>query len=409
MMRQDKIRQIMELAGVAPRDFDGASRNYTSLTDSEIDLRLERLARGAGVISDWRRRRGPAIASGAMLSQPIDLSRTQTIAAAQRARRVVSPTEVWLAAIEKSNEAIDRYLLALTKLIERISRWKPPLRGLLAAEIHAQIAHLAISAEERRPTANLLAEIAAEQATVEGDGTSAALVTKRIEEIVASHWHFALMAGLASTRVAQIAGALHPLMSANHPRLTATGTVDALARLENAVSDYRPDLIVAVNEGRSIAELIKAHLDLDVPIVTVHGSADTRLIWDDAHPHVDRSPVVCVIGHLARTGATMSLTIEQARARYRTGNVFGVVLASSMGAAEHLARQSPFLFHQATEASVLISLGFDASTGVTIKSDTYILGGKAADGGRSLPVPRALLDLARIEMEEEYPVQPLPW
>src|SRR5262249_34110567 len=44
----------------------------------------------------------------------------------------------------------------------------------------------------------------------------------------------------------------HPLITSDKPILTATGTIEALARIENAVEKSRPDLMVVVNEGRSI-------------------------------------------------------------------------------------------------------------------------------------------------------------
>jgi hypothetical protein len=65
MSRRDKVTEIMTLAGVLPRDFDHARKNFPPLEDKEVDARLTRLREGETTIQRWRAGIGVKIVSPA--------------------------------------------------------------------------------------------------------------------------------------------------------------------------------------------------------------------------------------------------------------------------------------------------------------------------------------------------------
>jgi hypothetical protein len=90
------------------------------------------------------------------------------------------------------------------------------------------------------------------------------------------------------------------------------------------------------HEGQHVGRLMKHHLHLKASIVVVRGSADTELAWGHIRPR-QKPPLVCVIGHTAKMGLTLSKAIERARELFHMDRVFGVVLVASIGAVEHFA------------------------------------------------------------------------
>jgi hypothetical protein len=447
MTRQEKIKEIMTLAGVGPRDFDKARRNYETLADDEIERRWSKLRHGAEAVDAWRAARAaarptqqPGQEVGVATEIALDSARSATAYRQTETQRQAADARVstgiakprsnqapeakidtnrlskhrllegWLKAIETSNISIDRDVMAFAKMIERVRRWRPPVRDMVAAVINRQVEHLATAAEASRTTNKLLTEIAAASAAGLDSDDFITTIRQRIHEIAIKNEHLAALTGVASRRVAHVAGVLHPLMPHSDPRLTATATVDALARLENAISDYRPDIIVTVNdEGQSIGKVVVSDLHLDIPVLTVRGSAETKLVWDESIGlQLDSSPVVCVVGHLGRTGITMSATIDLARQRYGTPNVFGIVLASTYDAAEQVRKHGPFLFHLIADAAV-IEPSYDTTKDTRIESDSFVFGAESENADKILEVPRAMLDRARKDMKREFPIEPLFW
>ncbi len=180
--------------------------------------------------------------------------------------------------------------------------------------------------------------------------------------------------------------------------LSGTDTVDALARIENAIAKNPPNLLIAVNEGYSISSLVKRHLELSAPIVLVRGSAEVGLLWDMPPTFLGARKTIWVIGHVVRTGNTLVKVMEEARGRYPGSRVFGAVLAASTDAAAHL---TSFSFHQLAE-SPLVKLIFDASKQIGIENDHFILGGERSSMPDVLPVSRMMLDWARRDMARAF-------
>ena len=199
------------------------------------------------------------------------------------------------------------------------------------------------------------------------------------------------------------------MIASGNTRLSATETIRALARLENTVSFYHPNMIFAINEGRTVADVVTSDLKLKIPTITMHGAFDKDLGWDGVVPRVRGSPIICVIGHVTKTGATMSRAMEIVRGKFATARVFGVALASSAKAATILDKGGPFLFHQVGDGNETIKLAFDANQGVREDGDSFILGGHSKTTADTLPVSRGFLKVVRKEMLEEYPVPKFPW
>jgi hypothetical protein len=163
----------------------------------------------------------------------------------------------------------------------------------------------------------------------------------------------------------------------------------------------KPDLIVVLNEGRSIGTLINLHLKLAVPLVSVRGSATSGLRWDVVERLPSTVSNVWVIGHLARTGETLLETMKQAYQRFNPKRVHGAVLAASIAAGDRLSK---FSFHQLTEATG-IELAFDPKREMFVEDDNFVLGGESAGGSKILPIPRIMLDRSREEMAKIYPLE----
>src|SRR5207253_4385835 len=84
----------------------------------------------------------------------------------------------------------------------------------------------------------------------------------------------ALAASLATREIEAILK--HPLIPSDRSWLTAADTLEAFGRVANAIAKRPPDLLIAVNEGLSVAMVIRHQLSLAAPIVMVHGAVDTE-------------------------------------------------------------------------------------------------------------------------------------
>jgi len=280
--------------GVPTRDLVAVRGNLEKLSTHEVDRKLEKLRTGSATISAWRDTRGKA---------------------------KLAPSH---APSEDVADSVARVDKNLSKLIEMLGRLD---KGVL-------------------PLVEKLRSRGAEKATV--DPKAASNFQDFVEKIASASATTEFAAHLATRTLERLLE--HPLLPSNRDWLTTSDTLDAFGRVANAVAKKRPNLMVALNEGLGVAEVLKDLLRLDAPIVTLHGSADTGLSWGPDHFTTHDLPVVWVIGHVARTGTTLLTAIEEARARYHAEDVFGAVLAASTDAAENFEQ---FFFHQLAESSTI--------------------------------------------------------
>jgi hypothetical protein len=152
----------------------------------------------------------------------------------------------------------------------------------------------------------------------------------------------------------------------------------------------------------AVARLVLHDLGLNIPLVSVHGAADSELVWDDQQNLHGSPKNVFVVGHIGWSGATMLKTITDVRSRYPTTAVMGAVLASSMEAVQLLHRSTAFLYHHLS-AERHLELSVDVSKGVTITEHDYRLGTQSADADDMLIISRHSLRLARTEIAARYP------
>jgi hypothetical protein len=360
MSPEEKITEIMTLAGVAQRDFKAARPNFERLNPDELDRRLEKLRAGSAKIDAWRATRGfPSVAH-------------RTALAAEKSLE---------AAVEASLDTVARVDRNLKLLADAIHHFEPA---------KSKSTLLGAMAERRR---RLVAAVKEQLSAKSPSPKFEQYLLGRLEAISSST---ELAAGVAVREMEQVLR--HPIMPAGGAWLGATDTIEALARIENAIAKAPPDLLVAVNEGLSICFVIKSHLGLTAPIRVIRGSEEAGLRWDSQPPLVSVPKTIWVIGHVARTGGTLIRAIKEVRELYSTNGVFGAVLAASIDAANHFAR---FSFHQLAE-STFIELTFDASKQTGLEQENFILGGERSNMQNVLPVSRLLLDRARQDMARRF-------
>jgi hypothetical protein len=386
MERYAKITQIMELAGVAPDDRDDARRNYEELSEAKIDDWLDRLNRGANAVKAWR----------AAEDEKWRRVEQEPRASAVRPKRKTlwewiepfrpTPEPAWAAGLPTRNQ-FARQLNAL----KRMNRHYAALTNGLEARSGRSGWSDSISRQLSRRIGEMVA------------GSSGVALSEFLVPIIEQ------LASSDKTVVAQASHQLdefftHPFLPEGNPRLTAAGTVEALARIENVIASEKPDAIVAINEGEVICSLIVEDLKLDAPIVHVRESPESGIRWIDDISALSSAKTICVMGHFARTGETLRKTMDEARARSRAEKVFGAVLVSSVDALGRVGAHCTY--HQLVSGSK-IDLAFDPSKGMKIENDTFILGGASDMAGNALPIPRAMLDRSRSDMKTLYPVDPL--
>jgi len=365
-----KISDLIALAGVLPRDAQHAASNFRALPETEIDRRLDRLRQGKQRLDAWRIQHGleaapaPEPVPAGILSRPV-IAR--------------SPHRLFAEQLEE-----------LGRLISRVQVWQPPVPELLAGQIQRRIREFADWNAESVSARDLRASVVRHQASEDPQRVMAVAlrwITRDIEALIS-----------------------HPLLSAAQPRLTPLETIKGLARLENELTARQPELLVALNqEGLAIANVVRADLGLRTPLAVMHGAAPGQLEWQMMGEQ-DLGSVgrVCVVGHLARTGATMVQTMQYARARFGAAQVYGTVLAASVNAADRCVQAGMPLYYHYLSAAEELSVGYDVSQGVAITENSFILGGRASGSATTdaLPIDRATLGVQRAEIATEFTTRP---
>jgi hypothetical protein len=360
-----KISDLVALAGVLPRDVQHATNNFRELPETEIDRRLDRLRAGKQRLEAWRLEHGLEAAPEAE-PVPADLGNVS-------------------ATIGIPSDLYAERLAEFARLIGRVRAWRPPVPDVLADQIQRRIREFTewnaqwAGAFDRH---TIVAKYDAAEDPKRVMTTALRWITRDIETLIS-----------------------HPLLSAAHLQLTAMETIRALARLEIEVTARQPELLVALNEeGLAIAEVVRADLGLQTPLAVVRGAAPGNL---KLHMMGGREPYsvgrVCVVGHLARTGATMLRTMDYAREWFGAAQVYGTVLAASVDAADRCDQAGKPLYYHYLSAAEKLSVAYDASHGVEITQDSFVLGGSVSESAPNdvLQIGRAALGLQRAELEVE--------
>jgi hypothetical protein len=196
----------------------------------------------------------------------------------------------------------------------------------------------------------------------------------------------------------------HPLLQ--RPKLTWTGTVDSIARVQNAVASYRPDLIVAGNAGGlAITRLLTHNSELSgIPILAFEGHLSTQITWKTSLQEFGRPPIIAVVGDLALSGKTAAYVVRFLREHFGTPKVYCAVLAASSQALKETSADCRLIYHQFTAIGVP-QLEFGPVTGLEIKGDRFVLISENFD----IPIPFEGLRLARNDIKEQVGSEPTPW
>jgi hypothetical protein len=365
---EQKITEIMTLIGVNPRDFERAAVNFRRMEPAEIDARLLRLQAGEKRLQAWRA--GPTT---------------------ERPSQVVVPNAAILRLtrdLEASNRVIGSHLNDLKHLIDRLRRWEQAIPRTISTAVSTITEQLVSLASRRnQPWADDIAEKV--RRGVHGTVTETQLIASQAR-------NRDTIAALEKIRQ-QLADVLH------HPILWSDGgpvghytVVEALARMENSIAFYQPDVLVAMNaEGLGISQLLRDDMQLDLPIVTVHGDVTTPMQFENAQGL--QAKTVCVVGHVAWSGATLERTTQLLGPMFKTDKIFGAVLVASGQATERLRTLGPFVYHGVIETTQF-DLGVDPAQGIEIQRDGYIIGGTST----GTTVTRESLRQARSQVANTY-------
>lgn len=183
----------------------------------------------------------------------------------------------------------------------------------------------------------------------------------------------------------------HPLLTASDSPWLAPGElVDALARLANVVKKYQPDVILGLNEGQWIGQALKSHLGLASQLINLSGPADADLDWSQVRPKRP-AKIVCVIGHVAKTGLALSEAVAKSRELFQTQQVFGMVLAASTIAAKYFSDARDIRYHQ-------IIGPLDPHSSISFQKFSV-----------TIASTRVLITSSQKLLMKRYPVDPMPW
>jgi hypothetical protein len=392
MLRDDKITEIMTLAGVAPDDFDDARRNYKKLSDLDIDSRLARLRTGAEAVDAWRAREEKAKKREQRLSWKANWESIKRRVQSLTGPGVPLPlfgkpltaeplsAGAWSVGPLSTRRQVARQIAALQRIDRHYATF---IRSLNARTSHPSWANAL------RPLPLRLAEL------ITGSGAVGLpeFLIPRLEAIASRDERAGALAMYQLNEFFK-----HPFLPDDNPRLTATGTIDALARVENVLDSNRPDVLVVVNEGQAIGSIIAEHLGLHVPMVRINESPKTGIRWMDDPSVLSSARTVCVMGHFARTGDTLRKTMNMTRAY--CPRVYGAVLVCSVDALDNLRDCA---YHQLVTGSK-VDFTFDLSKGIRIEDNTFILSGRSDSPGDVLPITRIMLNRSRLDMQKLYPV-----
>jgi len=368
----DKITEIMTLIGVSPRDFKRAAANFRRMSPPDLDARLTRLHASERRLEAWR------------AEQVVHHAPAQ---AAEQAPSIDELTQK----LEASNAFINRHLNDLISLVDRLQRWQRAVPGNIGLAVSAMVERIGAYAARRADRG--LIEIAERARRGENSVIGQRQLVSSLNDSLSKNQ--ATVAAFEAIRQ-QIAELLnHPILWSDSGPVQGEAAVQALARMENSIDFYKPDMLVGMNaEGFGISQVVKADLGLTVPIVKAYGDATTVELEgaQGLHPRT-----VCIVGHVAWSGETLERARKLLGSRYNTDRIFGAVLVASTSAAERLRVQGPFVYHQVTEATQF-DLSFDPAKGVSIERDQYVIGA----GPEGLPVTRESLRLARTQLAAAY-------
>lgn len=409
LTQSQKIDELLELAGIPEFDRDGVRKNFENLAPSVIDQRLNKLKRAEKTISAWRASRGRETQHDYSTSPPI---------APEVQPQLISQLEHDIT--ERLSAALDGPAAEIRRDLEEIETISEKLvdslkgRPEIISEKHWEIKNLAkltkavsnlgtLVADNftRNVTAPRLHTAESNQAKTDGK------LAKDLEDFMKSTTEVAQLTAYINSRMKAIQFREHPPLpetSDHRSLLSMSSATDAFARIENFISRNEPDMFIAANaEGATINHVIRHHLNFrEKPVIIVAGDSSSDLHWissaeTDSQPL--RTPkVVCVVGHLARTGATMAKIIKETKSRYSAERVYGVVLAASEDAINTLDEFSVEFHNRATWPD--IELSFDPSEDVQIADQGYIFRGTRNQNETLL---EKSLSTARIEMNRAYP------
>jgi hypoxanthine phosphoribosyltransferase len=202
-------------------------------------------------------------------------------------------------------------------------------------------------------------------------------------------------------------GLNHPLLAPGRSNLTWTGMVDSLARLQNAVAAYKPDLIVAGNpSGSAVADLLTFNSSLSgIPVASFDGHVETAIRWKSPIGQFGRPKIVAIVGDLAISGKTLVHVIKFVREHFPAAKVYCGVLATSSQALRETSAVCHLLYHQVTAVGVP-GLEYGRLIGVQRTDDCFFL---LTHSGARIPIPMEGLRLTRKDFEARVPREPIPW
>jgi hypothetical protein len=328
-MSEDKVGEVMSLVGIPARDAAAARSNLEKLQSVELDSYLQALRSGEDTIAKWRATRGSSI-----------LEERATATSVRGVDSPISQKTDYASAVA----AVTRGERELEHLAHALEKFGPHEGRRLLGNIERQHAGVARSFSENVMKASEDRPVSTE--SKESSERIDRFVTRQLSKIEVLEL---TAASVARPEISNILS--HPVLPVNRNWLSTANTLDALARVINAISKRPADLIVAVNEGLSVAQVVKGHLGLKADIVIVKGDNKNGLVFDNTSVFENKSfSTIWVVGHLARTGSTLIQTMAEARIRFNTDTVFGAVLAASMEAAENLTE---IYYHQLAPSSLI--------------------------------------------------------
>ena len=201
-------------------------------------------------------------------------------------------------------------------------------------------------------------------------------------------------------------GLLHPLLVPEGRRLAYTDIIDSLARVQNAVTMYKPDLIIAGNAGGSaISRLLTYRSELTgTPIAFFEGYAEGGIRWNLPIDQFGQPTVIAVVGDLALSGRTVRYILELLRERFPTSKIYCAVLAASPQALKETSSACHLIYHQLTAVGSP-QFEYGPITGYEEGADFFLFKTKRAQ----FPVPLQGLALTRRFLEKQVVNEQIPW
>jgi len=203
----------------------------------------------------------------------------------------------------------------------------------------------------------------------------------------------------------------HPILAtAPKPVLTYLGTIEALGRIQNAVINEAPDLIIAANdEGAAVSTIVCSDLGYKKPIIRARGWYYTNMTLDYAGQSIGAVERICVIGHIAVTGRTLSKAIGLAHAQYPGSRIFAAALAASVPAAYCLAERRLYYHYLAWTDEIEVRV--HPKNVKQTAAGFEILPDESPPGSRPPRITAEMLANARFEtagLDTNYGQDPIP-